>query len=34
MPHPENAIDPLQGAVGGRGFFKSLAAWPALAGRR
>jgi phosphoribosylformylglycinamidine synthase len=34
MPHPENAIDPLQGPVDGRGFFKSLVAWPALAGRR
>ncbi len=34
MPHPENAIDPLQGPIDGRGFFKSLVAWPALAGRR
>jgi len=34
MPHPENAIDPLQGAEDGRGFFTSLAAWQSLAGRR
>lgn len=34
MPHPENATDALQGSVDGRGFFKSLVAWPALAGRR
>jgi phosphoribosylformylglycinamidine synthase len=34
MPHPENAIDPLQGSTDGRGFFQSLVAWPALAGRR
>jgi phosphoribosylformylglycinamidine (FGAM) synthase-like amidotransferase family enzyme len=34
MPHPENAMDPLQGAEGGRGFFTSLAAWQSLAGRR
>jgi len=34
MPHPENAIDPLQGAEGGRGFFASLAQWQSLAGRR
>jgi phosphoribosylformylglycinamidine synthase subunit PurQ / glutaminase len=34
MPHPENAIDPLQGTQDGRGFFTSLAAWQSLAGRR
>jgi phosphoribosylformylglycinamidine synthase subunit PurQ / glutaminase len=33
MPHPENAIDPLQGTQDGRGFFDSMAAWHALAGR-
>jgi phosphoribosylformylglycinamidine synthase subunit PurQ / glutaminase len=33
MPHPENAIEPLQGGEGGRGLFTSLAAWQ-LAGRR
>lgn len=34
MPHPENAVDPLQGSEDGRGFFTSLAAWQSLAGRR
>jgi phosphoribosylformylglycinamidine synthase len=34
MPHPENAIDPLQGGVDGQRFFTSLAAWQSLAGRR
>jgi phosphoribosylformylglycinamidine synthase I len=34
MPHPENAIDPLQGTQDGRGFFDSMAAWHSMAGRR
>ena len=34
MPHPENAIDQLQGTRDGSGFFSSMAAWQPLAGRR
>jgi phosphoribosylformylglycinamidine synthase subunit PurQ / glutaminase len=33
MPHPENAIDPLQGSTDGSGFFHSMAAWQPVAGR-
>jgi phosphoribosylformylglycinamidine synthase I len=33
MPHPENAIDPLQGSADGSGFFRSMAAWQPVAGR-
>jgi phosphoribosylformylglycinamidine synthase len=34
MPHPENAIDQLQGTRDGSGFFSSMAAGQPLAGRR
>jgi phosphoribosylformylglycinamidine synthase len=34
MPHPENAVHPLQDSQTGRGFFDSMAAWQPLAARR
>ena len=33
MPHPENAVSPLQGSLDGSGFFDSMAAWQPLGGR-
>jgi phosphoribosylformylglycinamidine synthase subunit PurQ / glutaminase len=33
MPHPENAVSPLQGSLDGSGFFDSMAAWQPLVGR-
>jgi phosphoribosylformylglycinamidine synthase subunit PurQ / glutaminase len=34
MPHPENAVHPLQDSQTGQGFFDSMAAWHPLAARR
>ena len=34
MPHPENAVLPLQASQTGQGFFDSMAAWHSLVARR